>query len=360
VKPQTLYANVSRGRIAARPDPSDPRRSLYNRDDVDRLARRAAGRRGGAAIGAEALDWGEPVRVSSISTISGGRLIYRGRDAADFARTATLEDAAVLLWGGYRPTKKHLTVPAGQGIANVFAMLAARVVEDSPTQATDGATLREQAASVLGNVADAMFGAGEGTLHLRLSQHFGHPEAAEHLRIALVLLADHELNASTFAARVAVSTGASLSAGTLAGLAALSGPLHGSAAASVAVLAEEFGGDGDPAEVLRGWLGERRVVPGFGHRLYPAGDVRAAALLDAMEIPPAFVRLRSAAWEVLEDAPNIDFGLAALSALHGLPARAPLEIFALARTVGWLAHMLEQAQSGALIRPRARYIGPVA
>ncbi|HWA20017.1 MAG TPA: citrate/2-methylcitrate synthase [Devosia sp.] len=361
VKPQTLYANVSRGRIAARPDPVDPRRSLYNRDDVDRLARRAAGRRREDAIAAEAIDWGDPVLPSGISTIVAGRLVYRGQDAADMSRTATLEEIAELLWGGF-PTygAPGVSLSGETGIPRLFQMLAERVVRDRASHSVDVGRLREEAASVLAAVAESLMGPGEGQLHARLAGHFGRPKAADDLRRALVLLADHELNASTFAARVAVSTGASLAAGTLAGLAALSGPRHGSAAAAVAVLAEEFAGEGDPAEILRNWLGERRAVPGFGHRLYPRGDVRAAALLDAMDVPTSYVRLRQAAVAVIEEAANIDFALAVLAARHRLPKTGPLEIFALARTVGWLAHMLEQAASGALIRPRARYIGPVA
>src|SRR5579872_3740984 len=90
VQPQTLYANVSRGRIRAKPDPKDTRRSLYNSDDVKRLAGRRAGRRTVAAVAAEAIRWGEPVLVSGISTVAQGRLWYRGRDAVALASAATL------------------------------------------------------------------------------------------------------------------------------------------------------------------------------------------------------------------------------------------------------------------------------
>ena len=122
-------------------------------------------------------------------------------------------------------------------------MLAARVASDPPTTLSDPASLRLRASSVLADFARALMGPGEGPLHLRLARHFKRPEASDDLRVALVLLADHELNASTFATRVAVSTGASLPAGTLAGLATLSGPLHGTAARAVGLLAEEFADD---------------------------------------------------------------------------------------------------------------------
>src|SRR5690606_15089162 len=103
VKPQTLYASVSRGRIAARPDPADPRRSLYRADDIDRLAARPRGRPAATAVAAEAIAWGEPILPTAISAIAHGRLSYRGRDAVELSRTATLEDVAGLLWAGDPP-----------------------------------------------------------------------------------------------------------------------------------------------------------------------------------------------------------------------------------------------------------------
>ena len=104
------------------------------------------------------------------------------------------------------------------------------------------------------------------------------------------------------------------------------------------------------------------MVPGFGHRLYPRGDIRAATLLDRLTLTPAYSSdCDCAGTAVLGDAPEYRFrACGAAGCLRPCRESAPLEIFALARTVGWLAHMMEQAQSGALIRPRARYIGPVA
>jgi citrate synthase len=359
-KPQSLYASVSRGRIRAKPDPADTRRSLYREEDVDRLAARARGRRSSAAVASEAISWGDPVLPSAISTVSGGRLYYRGVDAIELATAATLEEVATLLWDG------TWSLPAsGEGpvvtppMAAAFAALAERAAQGAPSSGLGPWQLRSEAAGVLGCVADAMLGAGAGPLHVRLASRLGRPGAAEVLRRALVLLADHELNASTFAARVAVSTGASLWAGALAGLATFTGPRHGTAAAAVLALALDIGPHADQAgNGLREWLGEGRVIPGFAHRLYPRGDVRAEALLAAIEVPSSFRGLARVAEDLLGDRPNVDFALAALSAAHDLPSHAPATIFALARTVGWLAHMLEQAASGQLIRPRARYVGP--
>ncbi len=357
-KPQSLYANVSRGRIRAKPDPSDSRRSLYREEDVDRVARRSRGRRSAAATASEAISWGEPVLASSISTVSGGRLYYRGRDAAELADSATLEDVAELLWGGWYEAAAPADASSVPSIAALLGALATRVPADHPSSGR-GTALRDDAASVLASVKAVLTGTESRQAHEGLAAAFGRPEAADALRRALVLLADHELNASTFAARVTVSTGAALSAGALSGLAALGGPRHGNAAPEVLALAEDMDAHPDTAdEALRDWLGERRAVPGFGHPLYPRGDIRCHALLAAIEVPPAFQRLAEAGRAVLDEEPNVDFALAALASAYGLPREAPAIIFALARSVGWLAHGIEQATSGQLIRPRARYVGP--
>jgi citrate synthase len=358
VKAQTLYANVSRGRIRTRPDPADPRRRLYSREDIERLARKGAERRPAEAVAAETIRWGEPVLETRISTIAGGRLIYRGEDAVALAESASLEDVAALLWSVPAVAVPQARKPLETGLAAAFSALAARAASDPPSLGRPPAALRMDALSVLGTVAAAISGAGDGPLHERLAGHWQRPAAADALRRALVLLADHELNASTFAARVAVSTGASLAAGTLAALAVLSGPLHGRASAAVRVLVEDLQSAVDIPGALRDWLGEGRAVPGFGHPLYRDGDVRAAALLDRLAMPHGYAQFRIAAEDFIGEAANVDFALAALTATYELPETAPIQIFALARCAGWLAQMLEQGEIGALIRPRARYIGP--
>lgn len=357
-KPQSLYASVSRGRIRAKSDPADSRKSLYNAEDVDRLASRSRGRRSATAVAAEAISWGDPVLPSAISTVSNGRLYYRGRDASVLSRTASLEEVAELLWDTALAAPTGGVEPSPPGPAVALATLAHLAATWPPSLGRSPLVLRLDASHVLHSVAGALLGPGHGAMHQRLARRFGRPDAADTLRRALVLLADHELNASTFAARVTVSTGASLAAGTLAGLAALNGPLHGVASSAVLALAHDIEADPAGAESgLREWLGEGRVVPGFGHRLYPFGDPRAAGLLEAFDVPAGYRALLDAADAVIGDYPNVDFALAALTAACDLPPEAPLTIFALARTVGWLAHMLEQIQSGAIIRPRARYIG---
>lgn len=356
-QPQTLYANVSRGRIKARPDPDDSRRSLYRGDDVRRLAQRAAGRRKQEVVATEAMHWGEPVLRTSISTVASGRLLYRGQDACALADTATLEEIAALLWQA--PVNLPALEPAeGRGVSAAFVALAGAAARPA-VFARHPAMLAQEAGRVLGTLAQPLAGVErqDEPLHMRLARSWNRPGAADAIRRALVLLADHELNASTFAARVTVSTGASLWAGTLAGLAALSGPRHGQASRGIGALVEDIRYAAAAEEGLRDWLGEGREVPGMGHPLYPYGDPRCAALLDSFEPPPAFLIYREAAESITGDLPNIDFALAALAARFELPDDAGFTLFALARAVGWLAHMMEQIGSGEAIRPRARYVG---
>ena len=357
-QPQTLYANVSRGRIKAKPDPGDNRRSLYRADDVRRLAQRGAGRRKQASVAAEAIRWGEPVLNTAVSTIDDGRLLYRGQEATLLSRDATLEEVAGLLWAVESVVLPTAVAAAPAGMEAAFTLLARRAAIDPPTVERTPAVLRREAAGLLADVGAALAGSepAAAALHTRLAASWGRLAAADRLRRALVLLADHELNASTFAARVTASTGASLSASVLSGLAALTGPLHGTAALSALTLIEDAERMGAEAAVLNR-LGQGLPIPALGHPLYPDGDVRAVELLAHLDVPDVCRELAEVAERVTGRAPNIDFALAVLTLSEDLPREAPLVLFALGRTVGWLAHALEQVESGELIRPRARYVG---
>jgi citrate synthase len=358
-KSQTLYANVSRGRIRAKPDPADTRRSLYFTDDVKRLAARHAGRRKTEVVAADAIQWGDPVLPSALSTVSEGRLFYRGQNAADLAEHATLEEIALLLWDMKRPLRLE-----GQGnhrppaITAVFSALAERATTDLPSLGRSLTALQTEAESVFGTVACALApGLPHLPLHQRLAGAWNRPDAGELIRRSLVLFADHELNASTFTARITASAGATLSAAALSGLSTLTGPLHGGAWQSVRSLIARAAAIG-AEEAVRSYLAEGRPLPAVGHPLYPDGDARAQALLACFALPPLFAEVRNVAEELVGERVNVDFALTAMTSAYHLPHDAPLIIFALARTVGWLAHAMEQSTSGRLIRPRARYVGP--
>jgi citrate synthase len=239
--------------------------------------------------------------------------------------------------------------------------LALRAGTDPPARGRQPLALAVEAATLLDVLTDAVAGdVGGGPIHNRLALAWGlgpGGPGADLIRRILVLVADHELNASAFAARVAASTGASLSASALAGLATLSGPRHGGATVAVRTFAAEATQLG-PRAAIANRLVEDRALPGFGHQLYPVDDPRAAALLERFKAPPELQALRDAVQSVAGLAPNVDFALMAASQALRLPSDAPFALFLVARCAGWIAHAIEQGQADTLIRPRARYVGP--
>ena len=178
----------------------------------------------------------------------------------------------------------------------------------------------------------------------------------------LVLLADHELNASTFAGRVAASTGADMYSCVSAALGALAGPRHGTAVESVASLVEAIGDPDRVERELRDRLRRGESIPGFGHVVYGDVDPRARLLFeDARKMAPRSRVVRTvdalvaAMAEAGQPAATVDCGLVAFAAATGIAYRDLPGIFAVARTAGWVAHALEQYGEGRLLRPRARY-----
>ncbi|MGH7017323.1 MAG: citrate synthase [Caulobacteraceae bacterium] len=362
VRPQTLYAYASRGLLTARSDPDDPRRSRYLSDDVVHMAERKAQGRRRSEIARTAMAWGEPILSSAITTISSGRLYYRGRDAVLLAGSENLETVARLLRGGHGVALKRRNrepPPSGSsGRMRAFTMLASRAGVDPPARGRSAVALAAESTGLMDEFADAVAaGDAEGLIHERLAGAWRLAAAeADVVRRALVLLADHELNASTFATRVAASTGASLAACALAGLSTLSGPLHGGAAVRVENLIEEakrFGA----RRAVESRLARAGSIPGFGHPLYPIGDPRARALEEAASLP-ILSELKAAVEAATGERPNVDFALAGLTHSLRLPSEAPFILFAVARLSGWIAHALEQLAVGRLMRPRARYVGP--
>ena len=183
------------------------------------------------------------------------------------------------------------------------------------------------------------------------------------VRRCLVLAADHELNASTYVGRCIASTGASPYSVILGALGALSGPLHGGETSRVEVLLRQIlrGGDARGAVAERLQRGER--IPGFGHPLYPDGDPRAQHLLKAVKASryqrqsQKLLDVGDQISNLISRHPNIDFALGLVSILLRLPPGSGLGLFLIGRSVGWIAHAIEQYASGILIRPRARYVG---
>jgi citrate synthase len=382
VKLDTLYAYVSRGLIQSVEVPGSRERG-YRSGDVERFrANRGTGRGMGRGETNEAL---VPVIDSAISLIDNGRFYYRGVDAIRLAETETLEEVAGLLWGEFGasapanaphpPTASRRVPPrvrgAGGGEGQLgliercqirLAMLAAQ--NPAALDLTRSGVIRT-GSMILYELVAAI---GDGTattspVHRQLAAHWRLDAAGGDLvRRCLVLLADHELNASTFVARCVASTGATPYAVVSGALSALSGRRHGGASARAEALFHEIGQDSDPMAVMAARLARDDGLPGLGQPLYPDGDPRALAIVEAVAkaLPEAGRRIAAAAvaaFRLTGQHPNVDFALGAAVTALGLPPGAALGLFVVGRSVGWIAHAIEQYESRVLIRPRARYIG---
>jgi citrate synthase len=361
IRRETLYSYVSRGMIGATPDEAEPSRSRYSAADVAQLAAQKRRGRKRADVAAGAIRWGEPVLQSAISTVRGGELIYRGRKVSDWIKHATLEDTATLLWQSEAPRIERRASAPPPGVTakdRALAFLAKRCASDAPSFGRTSEVLKDECWQLLFGFAEALTGKRlKSPLHSALAAAWRLPaRSAAHIRRALVLLADHELNPSTFAARVAASTGAPLAGAALAGLATLTGPLHGDASTRVLAQLDRALDEGSD-NAIAAMLARGEPIHGYGHALYPAGDIRAKLLLAEIKPHASFARYLTAASRTTGEQPNIDTALAILVRQLGLSDEAPFILFALGRLTGWLAHALEQRATGALIRPRANYVG---
>lgn len=374
VSPATLYAYVSRGMIRSEPV-AETRARRYRAEDIRALKGRrlpfGASRQG---------ETDAPILETSVSTIGGAGPIYRGVSAVALAEEGSLEQAATLLWGidaadPFDPANMPVTGDAMRAIgeaasaagplSRAIAVLA--LAGESDPRAFNRAPLgrARTGARVMRLVASAVLGTAPSArpLHEQVADAWapGDAKARGLLRRALVLLADHELNASSFTVRCAASTGLNLYDATIAGLAALKGPRHGGAGPLAALMVADLA-EGDMAARIRDRVALGDPVPGFGHSIYRDGDPRADALLAALAKAGADRRLVVEAPAMITDAtglhPNIDFALAVLMRMLGPPIGHETAIFAIARTAGWIAHAIEQLSTGTLIRPRARYVGP--
>ena len=343
---------------------------MYLEEDVQRLVLRARARKGHAAVAASALGFGDPVLSSAITEITDRGPRYRGELAVELAaRGATFEEVTVRLVAalpGKRSSAPRLAAIQTRlaavrelhpkpGAHRLLAVVAALASPDAPTSADLDALAFIRLAAAYGGPRVATERASIAhTVLAAFGLRTGGPLGRARIRAvdcALVLLADHELNASSFACRVAASTGARVEVALLAGLAACTGPRHGSASAgAVALLREQ-----EPVHA---------TPDGFGHPLYPNGDPRFEPLLEhARTLAPRAVflarasRLTGTMKRSTGAHPNVDLGLALLTLTLGAPATFGPFLFTIARMAGWFAHAREQHAHGTLLRPRARYVG---
>ena len=374
VSPATIYAYVSRGLIRSE-SAADGRAKRYRADDVRALKERRA------PLDARApVDSASPLALdSAICLLTPEGPFYRGASAVELSQKSSFEHVAGLLWNvsDGDPFAGNDPLPLWRALQPAIAATAGRPFIDRAAVAMalsggfdpaayngttgGGAAIGARALRVLTSLATGAAPDRE-PIHRALAAAWAprRKEAADLIRRALVLLADHELNASTFAARVAVSTGTSIYDALAAALATLKGPRHGGASARAARFLAGLPASG-PADAIKQRRAEGERLPGFGHPLYRADDPRAAALLQALEAAGADHRLTrdvvTAAREIAGVDPNVDYALAVLALHLGLPHDSGLTLFAIGRTAGWTAHAIEQRASETLIRPRARYTG---
>ncbi len=401
MKRETVYAYVSRGLLERHPA-SAPHDSQFDPQEVERLAARARRPDRSSAL--------EVVVETELTLLDpAGRLSYRGRDAIELARFRSFEEVVALLWDGAPPTPWGLDderaaavealdaalgpdAPDAERIAAVVATLAAR---DPERDSRDPTAVRRAGAEVFAGTLTAL-DRGRPSLH---GTHRGRPslsigslrspaqaevlrgspavagvaerlwvalsagdakaraERVKALEAALILLADHELAASTFAARVAASAWAGPYRVILAGLGPLGGALHGGAGAAVEEMLDEVAAGSGPGAALDARLASG-PAPGFGHRVYRDRDPRADHILDRLAPEPLAAALLDAAAERGLPAPNVDFALAALVRAHGLRPGSAATIFTVARIAGIVAHALEEHEHRLRFRPRASYVGP--
>ena len=377
---RTVYAYVSRS-VLSRTLADDGRTSRFDPLEVDALARRGRPRKGTTRLGGIDVSL-----ATSITRVEAERLSYRGHDAIGLARTASFERVAELLWSGELPAEAAFAppppdalrvlrslsraLPPASGPLDRFAAAAAAVAPLVPLRVDlQASSVRAHGRLLLATFVEALPLLGErdvepeaslaARLWPRLSPE-AHPAAATRLLdAALVLLADHELATSTMAARVAASTRANPFAVVLAGLGAINGPLHGSAALGCHRLLIDAASSTPEAAVARALAAG--PLAGFGHPVYRGEDPRAVHLLDRVQaLASRKERARidgvvAAAVTVARARPNVDFALAAAAFVMGMTLGSTEAIFALARTAGWLAHALEEYGEPPL-RFRARAI----
>lgn len=380
VKVATVYAYVSRGALRSRKG-AGSRASRFDSEEVEFLARRGRPRR---TTRPPALDF---VIQSGLTVISDRDLRYRGESALDLARTATFEEVAELLWtGGHDQTPNSWEaaptalpeVPTTRDRLRLAVVLAAANDPFRADLATPAVTRRARTliatmvAAVPGNgdPRDAslrrgrgqpsLSGTAAGKLWGRLARDRAQPGLVTALNAALVLLADHEMAASTLAARVAASARADPYAVVLAGLGALASPLHGGASGLAYQLIAAAEGSGVELALSRA-VESYQHPPGFGHRVYPGIDPRARVLLDLIRSANASASALKIADGLIVAArrnaglePNIDLALAVLTRAAGMPEEAGEVIFTVARTAGWIAHAIEEyAEEPLRFRSRA-------
>ena len=389
IKPTTLYAYVSRGLLQSVPDINGKRR-LYRRSDVERLRLRAEARTGHGAAAAGAMHYGAPILSSQITELTTEGPRYRGLLACEIAMTCSFEQVADLLWVGNhgeadrRPWPKPPPVPAAvhalgqhlwrlhghEALLRIFSIYTL-----SCSLACASTDPLEAPRSIIGILAgclgylsrDARYRQvrpGESIAQAVLAG-CGLSDSPEHLRVLnalLIALADDELASATFVARVAASSNTELYACLVAAIESSSGwareyrrvenMLTGATSRS------------DIRTEVESWRDSGQIPPGFSSELSRGHDPRTALFLELAQSSLKPIPLSSALTDFLsKDAPKLGLfakpvlGLEVLAKAMNFPRGALPGLFVLARSAGWVAHVMEQQAAGINLRPRAKFTG---
>ncbi len=345
--------------------------------------------------------------TSTISSIIDGVLTYRGYDIDDLAENASYEEVIYLLWFGKLPKKAELDhlyrqlnesaaipeaiyallkCPEGSNSMAVLrsAVSYLAVFDSEANDMSESANIRKairlqaQLPTIIAAFARIREGLkpvspkGKGSIAenflYMLTGQDPDKVAIEALDKSLVLHADHELNASTFAARVTVATLSDIYSGVTSAIGALKGPLHGGANEAVMAMLEEIGTANNVEAYISGKLNNKEKIMGFGHRVYKNGDPRAKHLAGMsqqlgkitgnMNWYNMSIKIEEMVTGLKGLKPNVDFYSASVYTSLEIPRDIFTPIFAISRVSGWTAHILEQYQNNRLIRPRADYVGP--
>lgn len=393
VKPQTLYTYVSRGLIRSVAQ-LDRKNRLYYREDVDKVRSRSDARAGSGAAAESALRWGQPVINTGITELTPDGPRYRGRLAVDLARERrSFEAVAELLWTGIDHLEPIVwdqeQLPAGFGELMDHVVLQGELppilrifgIATTMLGAAEAARNEIRRGTTIPAARQIMLTLGGCLGYLGPRRRFAGPRSdrslAENIartlledpapaviqaiNTALVMCADHELSPSTFAARVAASTGAELRACMLAAVGAHSGALLGGGCDRAEELLRDARTPEDVRARLMGLEQAGSRIPGFNIVIYPKGDPRARLLLQLARALAQGERARLV-YDFIDEAdrrlhlrPSLEVGLVALTIALEMPAHSASALWALGRTAGWIAHVMEQRLAGFVLRPRARF-----